>query len=53
MLLVLHVDDVIVFSTKKGPEGKGTPKVSESKYQGGFGVIISGQNLQNLHDPYI
>ena len=24
-----------------------TPKVSESKYQAGFGVIISG------HDPYI
>ena len=27
-----------------------TPKVSESKYQAGFGVIISGQNLQAL--PY-
>ena len=30
-----------------------TPKVSESEYQAGFGVIISGQNLQNVHDPYI
>jgi len=30
-----------------------TPKVSESKYQAGFRVIISGQNLQTLHDPYI
>ena len=30
-----------------------TPKVSESKYQAGFGVIILGQNLQNLYDPYI
>ena len=30
-----------------------TPKVSESKYQAGFGVIISGQNLQNLCDSYI
>ena len=30
------------------------PKVSESKYQAGFGEIISGQNpLCNLHDPYI
>ena len=30
-----------------------TPKLLESKYQAGFWVIISAQNPQNLHDPYI
>ena len=28
-----------------------TPKVSESKYQAGFGVIISGQNPQTFMIP--
>ena len=28
-----------------------TPKVSESKYQAGFGVMISGQNLQTFMIP--
>ena len=30
-----------------------TPKLSESKYQAGFGMIISGPKSPNLHDPYI
>jgi len=30
-----------------------TPKVSESKYQAGFGVIISGQNPQTFMIPII
>ena len=30
-----------------------TPKVSESKYQAGFGVIILGQNFQTFMIPII
>ena len=29
------------------------PKVSESKYQAGFGVIIFKPKSPSLHDPYI